>query len=106
MPGPIVHLGAVVTCLHAGQAQPTAPFPRVLVSGQSVATLLTPYVVAGCTLAAVPSPPCTAAQWVLGAARVFAGGAPVITQAGSQAVCVPTGTGLLVLAAQTRVLAT
>lgn len=106
MPGPIVHLGATVTCLHFGPAQPTAPFPRVLVSGQPVVTLATPYVVAGCALASVPSPPCATAQWVVGATRVLAGGAPVITQAGCQAVCVPTGTGLLVVAAQPRVLAT
>ena len=33
MPGPIVHLGAVVICSHGGPATPTAPFPRVLVSG-------------------------------------------------------------------------
>jgi hypothetical protein len=45
------------------------------------------------------------AQWVVGATRVFAGGAPVITQT-SQAVCVPTGQGLLVLTAQPRVMAT
>ena len=66
MPGPIVHLGAVVTCMHAGPAQPTAPFPRVLVSGQPVVTLATPYVVAGCALTSVPSPPCVSAQWVVG----------------------------------------
>ncbi len=105
MPGPIVHVGAVVTCMHAGQAQPTAPFPRVMVSGQPVVTLATPYVVAGCALASVPSPPCVTAQWVVGARRVFAGGAPVITLT-SQAVCVPTGQPLLVLTTQPRVLAT
>ena len=38
MPGPILHLGATVTCSHGGQAQPTAPNPRVLVSGQPVVT--------------------------------------------------------------------
>ena len=91
--------------MHAGQAQPTAPFPRVLVSGQPVVTLATPYVVAGCALASVPSPPCVTAQWVVGAVRVLAGGAPVITQT-SQAVCVPTGQPLLIVVTQPRVLAT
>lgn len=105
MPAPVVHLGAIVTCMHAGQATPAAPFPRVLVSGQPIATLATPYVVAGCALTSVPSPPCVTAQWVMGATRVFAGGLPVITQL-SQAVCVPTGQGLLVLTTQPRVLAT
>ena len=33
MPGPLLHLGATVLCAHGGQAQPTAPNPRVLVSG-------------------------------------------------------------------------
>lgn len=105
MPGPIVHLGAVVTCMHGGQAQPTVPFPRVLVSGQPVVTLATTYVVAGCALASVPSPPCATAQWVVGALRVLAGGVPVITQT-SQAVCIASGQPLLVLATQPRVFAT
>jgi hypothetical protein len=105
MPAPIVHLGAVVTCMHAGPAQPTAPFPRVLVSGQPVVTLTTPYVVAGCALAATSTAPCSSAQWLAGATRVFAAGAPIITQS-SQAVCVPTGQALLVLVTQPRVLAT
>ena len=105
MPGPIVHVGAVVTCMHAGPAQPTAPFPRVLGSGQPVVTLATPYVVAGCALASTSTPPCVTAQWVVGATRVLAGGVPVITQT-SQAVCVPTGQGLIVITTQPRVMAT
>lgn len=91
--------------MHAGPAQPTAPFPRVLVSGQPVVTLATPYVVAGCALASTSTPPCLSAQWVVGATRVLAGGAPVIVQT-SQAVCMPTGQGLLVLTTQPRVMAT
>ncbi|HOW47867.1 MAG TPA: hypothetical protein P5163_02960, partial [Rubrivivax sp.] len=65
MPGFVVHQGAVVTCLHAGMAQPTAVQPRVRVSGMPVAVTPFPYAVAGCTLAAVPSPPCTVGQWTL-----------------------------------------
>lgn len=104
MPGPLLHLGATVTCAHAGQATPTAPFPRVLVSGQPVVTIASPYVVAGCTL---PPPtaangPCVTAQFVTSAVRVLAGGQPVLVM-GSQSVCVPTGTPLLTLAAQPRV---
>ena len=34
MPGFFVHVGATVMCMHAGQAQPTVPNPRVTVSGQ------------------------------------------------------------------------
>jgi len=105
MPAPILHLGATVTCLHAGPAQALAPFPRVMVSGQPVVTLATPYAVSGCSLTGSSVPPCVTAQWVVGAMRVMAGGTPVVTQTGT-AVCVPTGTGLLPLVSQTRVLAT
>lgn len=106
MPGFAVHQGAVVTCMHGGQAQPTAPNPRVLVSGMPVATLATPYVVAGCPFVPVAgNGPCVSGQWIVGATRVLVGGAPLVVQS-SQAVCAPTGTGLLVLSTQTRVLAT
>jgi len=42
MPGFLLHLGATVMCAHGGQATPTAPFPRVLLSGQPVTTLAAP----------------------------------------------------------------
>lgn len=106
MPGPVLHLGATVICSHGGQATPTAPFPRVLVSGQPVTTLAAPYVVAGCALPPPPAAngPCVTAQWVIGATRVLAGGQPVLVQS-SQAICVPTGTPLQILLTQTRVVA-
>jgi len=104
MPGPLVHLGATVTCSHGGQATPSAPFPRVLVSGQPVVTQPAPYLVAGCTLPPPPAAngPCVTAQWVTAATRVLAGGQPVVLAA-SQAVCTPTGTPLIVAVTQTRV---
>jgi hypothetical protein len=105
VPAPILHLGATVLCSHAGQAMPVAPFPRVLVSGQPVATLASPYAVAGCALTGTPTPPCVTANWVVGATRVLAGGAPVVMMTGTS-VCVPTGTPMLPVAAQTRALAT
>jgi hypothetical protein len=104
MPGPIIHLGAVVTCAHAGPAQPLSPVPRVLVSGQPVVTLASPYAVAGCALTGTPNPPCVTGQWVAGAVRVLVLGVPVAVQAG-QSVCVPTGTPLLPISAQPRVVA-
>ncbi|MFE7836522.1 hypothetical protein ACFU53_10835 [Streptomyces sp. NPDC057474] len=104
MPGPILHLGATVLCAHAGQATPTAPFPRVTVLGQPVVTLSTPYVVAACGLTGTPTPPCVTAQWVVGAVRVLAGGQPVALQSGTS-VCTPTGTPLTPLTAQTRAIA-
>src|SRR5262245_64423776 len=76
MPGFILHLGATVICAHAGQATPLAPFPRVLVSGQPITTLSSPYAVAGCPFPPASGGPCATAPWVLGAARVLAGGGP------------------------------
>jgi hypothetical protein len=106
MPGFILHVGATVICSHGGQATPTAPFPRVLVSGQPVTTLPAPYVVAGCALPPPPAAngPCVTAQWVVGATRVLAGGQPVLVQS-SQAICAPTGTPVQILVTQTRVTA-
>jgi hypothetical protein len=104
MPGPVLHLGATVTCSHGGQAAPTSPSPRVLVSGQPVTTMAAPYVVAGCAF--VPpggNGPCVSGQWVVGATRVFANGLPVLLM-DSQSVCTPTGTPLLPLVAQMRVI--
>lgn len=101
MPGPVLHLGAVVACSHGGQAMPAAPDPRVLVSGQPVTVLTTPYTVAGCPF----STPCATAQWVTGATRVSAGGVPVLLL-DSQGICAPTGVPLRAVTAQTRVVAT
>lgn len=106
MPGFLLHLGATVLCMHGGQAQPTVPNPRVLVDGQPIVTQPAPYVVAGCPF--VPpggNGPCVTAQWIMGATRVFAGGAPVLLQS-SQAVCAPTGTPLNIIVTQTRVTGT
>jgi hypothetical protein len=106
MPGFLLHVGATVICSHGGQAQPTAPNPRVLISGQPVVTQSAPYVVAGCPF--VPpggNGPCVTAQWVVGATRVFAAGQPILLQT-IQAICVPTGTPLVILATQTRVTGT
>lgn len=104
MPGFLLHLGATVTCSHGGQAQPVILQPRVLVSGQPVATLSAPYVVAGCGLPPPPAAngPCVTGQFLDGTTRVMALGLPLLTLA-STSVCVPTGTPLLPVVAQTRV---
>jgi hypothetical protein len=99
-------MGAVVTCAHGGQAMPTAPSPRVTVMGMPVATLAAPYSVAGCAF--VPptgNGPCVTAQWTIGAVRVTSMGQPVLIMTG-MAACVPTGTPLLPVSAQTRAIAT
>ena len=105
MPGFILHLGATVICAHGGQAMPIAPFPRVLVSGQPIATLASPYAVAGCAFPPVSGGPCVTAQWIVGAGRVRAGGTPVRVPSGG-AICVPTGTPLTAVVTQPRVMAT
>jgi hypothetical protein len=105
MPAPILHLGATVLCSHAGQATPIAPFARVLVSGQPVVTLACAYTIVGCGLAGSGAPPCVTGQFLVGATRVLAGGAPLATLA-SQSTCVPSGTPKVPLTAQPRVLAT
>jgi len=101
MPGFLLHQGAVVLCMHGGQAQPTAPFPRVTMLGQPVVTQPGPYAVAGCALTGTPAPPCVTAQWLTGAVRVLAGGVPVLLQ-GSQAICAATGTGLQTVVTQVQ----
>lgn len=105
MPMPILHLGATVLCMHAGNAVPTMPFPRVTVSGQPVVQTTTPYVIAGCTQAGVPAPFCATGQWLVGATRVLAGGLPVAIVGGT-AVCLAPGTGMQAVVTQTRALAT
>ena len=105
MPAPALHVGAVVICSHFGQATPILPFPRVLLSGQPVVTIASPYVVAGCALSGTPNPPCVLGQWTTGAVRVLAGGQPLATMAGSS-TCVAPGTPMIPLVAQFRVLAT
>jgi hypothetical protein len=106
MPGPILHMGATVMCAHGGQAMPTVPSPRVLVSGMPIATIAAPYAVAGCAFAPpVGNGPCVTAQWVVGAVQVLSEGAPVAILTGVS-VCVPTGTPLAPVSAQVRVVAT
>lgn len=106
MPGFLIHVGATVLCSHGGQAQPTAPNPRVTVSGQPTVTIAAPYVVAGCAFPPPPAGngPCVSAQWLSGSTRVTSNGQPLVVLS-SQAICAPTGTPLIIAATQTRVTA-
>lgn len=106
MPGPLVHVGATVLCSHAGQAQPMAPNPRVLVNGLPTVTVASPYVVAGCALPPPPAAngPCLTGQWLTGATRVLSNGLPLVLF-DSLSICAPTGTPLVVILTQTRVMA-
>jgi hypothetical protein len=106
MPGFLVHVGATVSCAHAGQAQPTVPNPRVTVMGQPTVTIAAPYAVVGCTLPPPPAAngPCLTAQWIVGSTRVTSMGQPLVVLS-SQALCAPSGTPLLIAVTQTRVTA-
>ncbi|HEY8683151.1 MAG TPA: hypothetical protein VIM06_08265 [Rhodanobacter sp.] len=106
MPGFLIHVGASVLCSHGGQAQATAPNPRVTVSGQPSVTMPAPWLVAGCALPPPPAAngPCVTAQFVTAATRVTSNGQPLLLF-DSQAICAPTGTPLLIVASQTRVTA-
>jgi hypothetical protein len=102
MPGFLLHVGAVVTCLHAGQAVPVVPNPRVLVSTQPTVTMTAPWAIAGCTFVPPAPGPCVTAKWVLGATRLTSLGQPLLLM-DSQAICAPTGLKVLVVSAQVRV---
>lgn len=104
MPGFLLHVGATVLCSHGGQAQPTAPNPRVTVMGQPTVTMAAPYAVVGCTFPPPPNGngPCVTAQWMTAATRITSNGQPLLLF-DSQALCAPTGTPVIVTVTQTRV---
>ena len=102
MPGFLLHFGATVQCAHLGTAQPTVVQPRVLLSGQPAVTVLSPYVVAGCSL--TPSGTfCATAKFTTGATRLFSMGQPLLLM-DSLSTSVATATPLLPLLTQTRVM--
>ena len=104
MPGFLLHVGAVVQCMHLGQAKPMTPNPRVKVSGKATVIQTVSYSITGCTH---PPPsagngPCATALWTSAAIRVSSGGMPLLLN-DSQATCAPTGTGLNIIKTQSRV---
>jgi len=104
MPGPLLTVASTVLCAHGGTASATAPNPRVLIDGQPSVVMSAPWVIAGCPLNVSGSPvPCVTGQWTVAAMRVTSNGQPLVLM-DSQAVCVPNGTPLLPVVAQTRVI--
>lgn len=106
MPGPILHVGAVVNCAHGGVATPTVPNPMVLVSGMPTVTIAGPWEIAGCSF--VPpagNGPCVTGMWVVGSLQVTSNGQPLALLTGVS-TCAPTGTPMLPVSAQTLVIAT
>ena len=103
MAGPLLHVGALVQCVHGGTATPVVPNPRVLVGGQATVLMTAPYTIAGCPFTVGgSSSPCVTAQWTSAATRVTSNGQPLVLM-DSQALCTPNGTPLVSVAAQTRV---
>ncbi|MCG8689350.1 MAG: hypothetical protein MI892_31040 [Desulfobacterales bacterium] len=112
MPGPIYHVGAAGMCPHGGQMTTAPGNPRVLVSGQPVATMADVSTIAGCpfNIPAIPKPqPCVTVQWLTPATRVTAGGTPVLLQTSSglckSAEQIPQGPPIITTN-QARVIAT
>ena len=115
MPGFLMHVGAACQCTHAAAATIVPTQPRVLVSGQPVATMTSQILVAGC-LFTVPGPkpqPCITVRWLMPSARVLVmgqpamvlpapGSAPGLCQSAEQ---IPQGPPI-VSAVQPRVIAT
>lgn len=80
MPGFLLHVGATVQCPHAVPATTTPTQPRVLVTGQPVATTANLWTVAGCPFT-IPGPkpqPCVRVQWTMPSARVLVNGVPAV----------------------------
>lgn len=105
MPGSLVEQSATVFCSHMGQAKPSAPNPRVSVSGVPTVLLSAPYLVSGCPFPPNSGGPCVTGQWTSGTVRVTSVGQPLVIQGGS-GTCAPTGVPMSVLMAQVRVTAT
>jgi uncharacterized Zn-binding protein involved in type VI secretion len=104
VPSPILHAGATLICLHAGQVSIIPTQARVFVGGQPAATVSDTFLVGGCPFT-VPGPkpqPCVSVQWLAPAARVFVNGQPAIVQAGSglclSAGRIPQGAPIVVIA--------
>lgn len=104
MTGTLLHINAIVFCEHTGQAMPVMAVPQVMVSGNPVVTQMDSYTVTGCQNPTLTNgaPACATAQWSTAATKVFANKIPVLLST-SQATCIPTGTGLIVVNTQTFV---
>jgi hypothetical protein len=93
-------------CSHGGLATPTMPNPMVLVSGMPITTIAAPWAIAGCAF--VPpggNGPCVTGMWIVGSLQVTSNGQPVAIMSGVS-TCIPTGTPMVPVSAQTLVIAT
>ncbi|MFO0614274.1 MAG: hypothetical protein U0414_16925 [Polyangiaceae bacterium] len=103
MPNEMLHVGAVVQCVHGGMAQPSVPYPRVSAMMMPSTLQVAPYLVAGCSFIPLAGiGPCVTGMWVRAATRTTGMGIPFVIQGGT-AVDIPTGTGLMPSVFQPRV---
>jgi hypothetical protein len=110
MPGAlVVNVNTSVGCVHGGRGRPLLSVPRVKVNGAAVVTVASAYTIAACPLQPPPiaNGPCVSAAWVplTAAKRVKVMGQPLLILS-SQAICTPTGTGVLIGPAVGQVTAT
>ena len=102
MAGFLLHVNATVSCPHGGRATASPSQQRALGSGQPVSVLPDVWTVTGCAFTVGGKPqPCVTVRWTSAAARVRAGGQPVLTQ-GSAGLCqsaeqAPQGPALVVV---------
>jgi hypothetical protein len=100
MPGNLLHVGAIVTCPHGGQATGQPAQSRATASGRPVVTLAHTYTVSACpfTVSGVAQP-CLTIRWTSPSGRVQVGGSPSLTL-GSVGLCLgptqaPQGTAII-----------
>ncbi|UAK23289.1 DUF4280 domain-containing protein [Sphingomonas nostoxanthinifaciens] len=111
MAGPVLHMGATLTCPHGGMLTIVAASPRVMLGGMPAAVVTDQGLIAGCVFTVPPAKPqpCTTTQWIMGATRVLAGGQPLLTAPPValtlSADMIPAGPPLVVQV-QARVIAT
>lgn len=87
MPGLFVHVGIAMQCTHMAPVTTAPSQPRVLVSGQPIATSSSLLTVAGCpfqvpVVAGTKPQPCVKVQWLMLSARVLVAGQPALLQVG------------------------
>jgi hypothetical protein len=81
MPGLLLHVNAVMQCTHGAKGTIAPSQPRVLVSGQPIATMVSLITVAGCPFQ-IPPPvgpkpqPCVTVKWTMPSTRFLVGGQP------------------------------
>jgi hypothetical protein len=91
MPGPILHISAVITCPHAAPVSPVTTNARVLLGGAPALVVTDTFPIAGCPFqvpigTGTKPQPCVRVQWTTPSARVLVNGQPVLL-ATSTGVC-------------------